>query len=218
MADRKKIHVLYSRIPADFSEDVLTKHLDLLPAKLREKHFRYRRWQDRAASLLSKVLLLRALNDFGEHYRALSAVQYTEFARPFIPGPVDFNISHSGEFILCAVGKDVRIGVDIEQIKDVDFSDFEGLMTAEQWQQIHTADNPTTKFFEFWAIKESIIKADGRGLSVPLNDIVLTKDTGHYENSWYLHRLNIHHQYSSFLATSSEAAELVVEGIDVYSL
>lgn len=218
MADAKRIHVLYSRIPEGFLEDHMRKHLDLLPANLRDKHFRFRRSQDRVANLLSKVLLLRGLHEFGENYRSLSQLHYTEYSRPYIPGPVDFNISHSGEFILCAIAENVRVGIDIEQIKEVDFSDFRSLMTGDQWEQIYSADDPTTAFFHFWAIKESIIKADGRGLSVPLNEIAITGNVAEYENTWYLHKLNIHDQYSAFLATSCPEPNLLVESIDAYSL
>ena len=215
MTERKQIYILYSKISKELPVEVYKKCLIFLPDALRDKHFRYRRWQDRATNLFSKILLIRGLQKFGLDYSSLENLAYTDHGRPHLTGSVDFNISHSGDYVMCAIGHEMKVGVDIEEIKPVDFSDFETLMTQEQWHLIKTAGNPLKTFFKYWAIKESIIKADGRGLNIPLNDIIITNEIAYYETRWYLHELDIHESYSANLASNIENPEINLEYIDL---
>jgi len=218
MAEEKLIHILYAKISQDIPEEVYKRSLIVLPDTLRDKHFRYKRWQDRASNLYSKILLLRGLEKCGYDDVSLVNLHYTEFARPFLPGTVDFNISHSGEYILCAVADGSRVGIDIEEIKPVDFSDFTDLMSRDQWQSIRESSNPLKAFFTFWAIKESIIKADGRGLSIPLNDIIITKNTAFYDTKWHLKELQIDEGYCTSLATDHENPRINLDFVDLARL
>lgn len=215
MSNQRTVHILYTKISDELREDVDKKYLIFLPDSLRTQYFRYRRWQDRAASLYSKILLVKGLQKFGFDYSSLEKLTYNQYGRPSLPGQIDFNISHSGNYILCVVGAEVKLGIDIEEIKPVDFSDFENLMTAEQWNAIKSSRNPLQTFFKFWAIKESIIKADGRGLSVPLNDIMITEHMAYYENRWYLKELNFDENYCANLASNLENLILNIEYVDM---
>lgn len=218
MTGDKRIHVLCAKISEELPGDVYRRSLLFLPDELREKHFKYRRWQDRAANLYSKILLIRGLKKFGFDHRVLENLQYTEHGRPHLRGIVDFNISHSGEYVLCAVAYETTVGIDIEEIKPVDFADFTELMSEDQWRMIHTSPDPLKTFFTFWAIKESIIKADGRGLAIPLNDIIITKGTAFYETHWFLQELKIDEGYCASLASNRQDALLNVELVDLAGL
>ena len=218
MAGQKHIHLLYTKIPEDLPAAIYDKHLILLPDVLKDKYFRYRRWQDRAANLFSKMLLIRGLRHFGFDHRALEDLDYTDHGRPYLKGNVDFNISHSGDYILCGVGEGLRLGVDIEQVKEVEFSEFESLMTPRQWQQIKNAGNPFKEFFRFWAIKESIIKADGRGLYVPLKEIIISDNTAYYQKKWFLKELSIDEHYCACLASNQEDPSITLELIDLNNI
>jgi 4'-phosphopantetheinyl transferase len=107
--------------------------------------------------------------------------------------------------VVCALGHGIRVGVDIEQVKPVDFADFHDLMNEEQWILIKKATDPLKEFFKHWAIKESIIKADGRGLNIPLNDIMISGDIAYYENRWYLNELKIDEGYCAWLSSNQKA-------------
>ena len=218
MAGDKLIHILCAKISEDIPDEVYQRSLLFLPGALRDKHFKYRRWQDRAANLFSKILLVRGLEQLGFDYKALENLEYTEHGRPHLPGGIDFNISHSGDYLLCAVTNEMRVGIDIEQINPVDFSDFTNLMTEEQWRTIRASANPLRAFFTFWAIKESIIKADGRGLSIPLNDIIITNNTAFYEMQWYLQELTIDERYCASLASNYENAQVKLEFVELAGL
>jgi 4'-phosphopantetheinyl transferase len=218
MVEKKQIHILYTKISQDLPEDVYKKCLIFLPDVLRDKHFRYKRWQDRAANLYSKILLVLGLQKFGFDHRSLENLNYTRHGRPYLPGTVDFNISHSGEYIICGIGKELRLGVDIEEIKPVDFLDFKDLMSEKQWTMIKNSSDPLRAFFKYWAVKESIIKADGRGLSIPLNDIIITDEMAYYENRWYLTELELSESYCANLASDQKTPAISIEYIDLTAI
>jgi 4'-phosphopantetheinyl transferase len=215
MEEEKSIHILYTKISDVLLEDDYKNYLIFLPESLRAQHFRYRRWQDRRANLFSKILLIKGLQRFGYDYNILEQLKYDQYGRPNLTGDVDFNISHSGEYVLCGVGKGIQIGVDIEEIKPVDFSDFENLMTGDQWDTIHASADPQKSFFRLWAIKESIIKADGRGLAMPLKEIVITDQVAFYERKWYLKELAIDERYCAHLAYNIKNTLITKEYFDL---
>ena len=197
------IDILFCRIQHEFSFEKYHHYLAQLPLAMQETNRRFIRWQDRHAHLMGKILLLRILENNGFMASYLNSMAYSDYGRPSLPGVLEFNISHSGEYVLCASSRDRTVGVDIEQIKPVDFDHFRDVMTGRQWEEIYEADDPLRKFFTYWTIKESVIKADGKGLSIPLQDIEIRDGfviTGNVY-TWYTHSLDIDLQYCATLAT-----------------
>jgi 4'-phosphopantetheinyl transferase len=94
-------------------------------------------------------------------------------AAPFAEAGVAFNVSHSGEIALYAIGGPGRLGVDIEQVRPLD--DLEALATrnfSTAEQRALLALPPAQRepaFFACWTRKEAFIKALGDGLSYPLD-------------------------------------------------
>lgn len=193
-------------------------YLDQLPISHQEKNSKYVRWQDRHSHLFGKLLLLEGLKNYDYTDDILNNIKYNQNLRPYIDDKIDFNISHSGEFVLCAIGKDLRLGVDIEKITDINFSDFKQVMTKKQWQDINQATNSIRLFFKYWTIKESVIKADSRGLSIPLLDIQINNNEVVYDNqTWYLKKLSLDNQYCAALATNKHSIKVKLNFIDFYN-
>ena len=204
--------VFYTRIQEQMPQWLYDKYLTLLPLNLQEKIVRLRQWKDKLLQLSGKILLLEGLQKFGLSGNCLHDLQYNEYNRPYIPGEIDFNISHSGNYVVCAMGKGIQLGIDIEQIKNIRFEDFENVMTHEQWQYIKNGHNQLQYFFKYWAIKESVIKADSRGLSIPLKNIIIENNTALCDDkTWYLNELNIDNDYCSFLAVNKVCSHTIVE-------
>jgi 4'-phosphopantetheinyl transferase len=89
--------------------------------------------------------------------------------------PIQFNLSHSGSRAAIAVTSGPRCGVDIEKIRR-DVSDQEiaqrFFCTLEiEWLRSLSAPQRIHGFFRLWAVKEAILKAVGKGLSMPLSDV-----------------------------------------------
>ena len=112
----------------------------------------------------------------------------------------------------------MNLGVDIEKVsQDIDFKHFSKIMTPNQWRDIHASNNPKKTFFDYWTMKESIIKADGRGLSIPLLQIQENDGIVCYENKqWYVQHIEIDKDYSICLATDKSDIRIVKYHIDFY--
>ncbi|WP_024834659.1 4'-phosphopantetheinyl transferase family protein [Ruminiclostridium josui] len=102
--------------------------------------------------------------------------------KPYFPiasHSVFYNISHSGDWVVCILS-DKPCGIDVELIKQTKFdiakrffspSEYENLMSQPEHYR-------TKYFFMLWTLKESYIKADGRGLSIPLDSFSFNIDSG----------------------------------------
>ncbi len=214
-----KIHVYYTKFNQQLPGYLLNQYLTQLPNNLQEKNLRYRRWQDQHSHLFGKLLLLNGLKNFGYKDDVLHEIRYNQYSRPFIDGDIDFNISHSGEYVICVLGKGIRLGVDIEEIKEINFDDFKQVMTSGQWQDIMDSPYSMRSFFWYWTIKESVIKADSRGLSIPLLDIHVQGNKVYYDNQiWYLKDLELDIRYSAFLAINRSDVTFETRYIDFYKL
>jgi 4'-phosphopantetheinyl transferase len=101
-------------------------------------------------------------------------IQTTSYGKPFIEGcGLEFNLSHSGDWILFAFTGSGEIGVDIElmrpisDMRDVARQNFAASESA-RWEAT-PEQNRTEAFYRCWTRKESFIKAIGEGLSCPLD-------------------------------------------------
>ncbi len=88
-----------------------------------------------------------------------------EHGKPCAPDcSVNFNLSHSGEYAVLAVGEH-PIGVDVEQCDERHFSVAKRVFTPGE--QAWMAEAPAERFMKLWTMKESVSKALGQGLSLP---------------------------------------------------
>jgi len=89
-----------------------------------------------------------------------------------------FNISHSGDMIVLGFTLEHELGVDVEKIK----TDFDALKLAQNFFsriEIEALEklpkNELSRaFFRCWTRKESFIKAEGSGLSFPLDQFAVS--------------------------------------------
>jgi 4'-phosphopantetheinyl transferase len=151
-------------------EEAFRRLLALLPSAHQQRILRFRRWEDAHAGLFGKLLLRLALRESGSP-ATLDQLRYTDQFKPWLPAGPDFNISHSGNRVVCGLDTRGRVGVDIEVFKPIDFDDFQTQFTPMEWAAIRTASDSNNTFLQFWTAKESLIKADGRGLGIPLLDL-----------------------------------------------
>lgn len=100
--------------------------------------------------------------------------QYTSHGKPFIENRgIEFNLSHSGDWVLFAFTRFREIGVDIERVRpisdmrDVAKQNFAASELA-RWEATPSQDW-VQAFYRCWTRKESFIKAIGQGLSCPLD-------------------------------------------------
>jgi 4'-phosphopantetheinyl transferase len=86
---------------------------------------------------------------------------------------VDFNVSHTAGLIAMAVSTRGALGIDLEdwQIRPASVDTARDFFAPAESADL--ADAPPAqvqeRFFEYWTLKESYIKARGMGLSIPLD-------------------------------------------------
>lgn len=212
------INIFYTKFTQELPVQLYNKYLNYLPNDLQEKNLRYIRWQDRHAHLYGKLLLLEALQYSGYNNYSFDQLKYNKYNRPYLSNDFDFNISHSGVYVFCAFGINIKVGLDVQQIKEVDLNSFKDTMNAGQWSKIKLFSNPMRKFYEYWTIKESVIKAEGKGLSIPLNEINIENGVASFDkNIWHIKALMQNQDYVSYLATEKEDISFRFIGLNFLS-
>jgi 4'-phosphopantetheinyl transferase len=208
------ISILHTHIGKRLSSQEWERRLSEMPGLLQARIGRYRRWEDRQAGLFGKQLLAEGLRRSGYAPAQLEKLVWDASGRPFLGCGIDFNISHSGDYVVCALCGEARVGIDIEQIRPIDLSDFKMQLTPEQWQTVVASENCLEAFFHLWTQKEAVIKADGRGLSIPLDKIISEGGnvflTGRV---WRVREVRVADGYCCHLATSGEISEGDIEKI-----
>lgn len=212
------INIYYACFTEQLPEKVFHKYLCLLPTDQRDQNQRYVRWQDRYLHLYGKLLLIEGLKHFGLSYKELNNLKYNKNDKPFLKkSSINFNISHSGNYAICAICDNIKIGIDIEGVKPINFNNFKRIFTKSEWAKIEHSNDPFLSFFTFWTRKESVIKADGRGLSIPLDNIDVVEDIIVYDSKiWYIKELEIINNYRFSLASNIDNVNIRVIKIDFF--
>ena len=79
------------------------------------------------------------------------------------------------------------------------------------------SENKTTGFYDFWTMKESVLKGDGRGLSIPMGQVIIKDGRARLDGAkWFLTRLDFGPDYSCHLATKVEFPEIEIEKVTFY--
>jgi len=195
------IKIYYSFFDQRFDDEKLLRLLQQLPTEIQKKILKFRNWQDIQRSLLGKLLLKKGLQDFG-YDDDLSNLEYDTYKRPFIKTYPDFNITHSGNYVACVVSESRRVGIDLEEIKPIDLSHFESQFSKIEWQHIMASEDSLSKFFWYWTIKESVIKADGRGFSLPPDSFSIGESQVNIlDKIWHYKMLPIFPGYQAHVAS-----------------
>lgn len=104
-----------------------------------------------------------------------------EYGKPFLhEHDLEFNLSHSGEYALIAVTRGRRIGVDVEQIRAGVEIESLARRNFSRWEVSELMALPPERriiaFHDCWTRKEAYIKAQGLGLSLPLDGFDVSLD------------------------------------------
>lgn len=159
------VHIFYIHQAEKLSDIVFQQFLLQLPIFFQTNIKAYKHWQSAQASLVGKMILKYALQLL-QISPTLHDIKISSKERPYINEEIDFNISHSGDYIICAISLTEKVGIDIEKHR-VLTQDIAGkYFTPAEQQFIAQSNNPQAAFFDLWAIKESAIKCDGRGVEI----------------------------------------------------
>nr|WP_244491575.1 4'-phosphopantetheinyl transferase superfamily protein [Paenibacillus jamilae] len=89
-----------------------------------------------------------------------------------------FNVSHSGKWVVCAID-DHPLGIDIEQLRPIDFEVGRVCFSDTEYDALmhQDAESRLSYFYDLWTLKESFVKAEGQGLTLPLKSFSFELET-----------------------------------------
>jgi 4'-phosphopantetheinyl transferase len=173
--------------PLGESEAIVRAWRELLSddERLRADRFVFRRDRDRW--IVARGALRHLLARYCGGDPATIAFHYASGGKPSIArgtaggaGRVTFNLAHSQDRAILAVARGREIGADLEHAR----ADFDPLPVAQRFfcgaelAAIRAAAPGSRReaFFRHWVAKESVLKANGAGLSLALDSFGVTFD------------------------------------------
>ena len=210
------VKIRYARTDSLLAPGGLDRFMRALSCGQQAAVGRYVRREDRCRALLGRILIRELLKAFGFDARLLGKIRFTAYRRPYLDLPLDFNLAHSGNLVVCAGSLDCRVGIDIEKIKDIDYHPFRPMLTDGEWRRIRNAGDPRAEFFRTWVRKESVAKADGRGLFFPFDQLETNfQIVAAGEAVWHLTDLDHWSGYAACLAGSRPGLEMDIRRYDL---
>jgi 4'-phosphopantetheinyl transferase len=127
-------------------------------------------------------------------------------------GPdLDFSLSHSGSLVVCAIGQQGRLGLDVELLREVCVGDFAEVFGEDVRKRLLRENDSRNAFFREWTQLEAVLKADGRGMNVAPgaveSDGRIAYLSGH---RWFLHEVALDSGYSCHIASIKENPHILV--------
>ncbi|MHB1221460.1 MAG: 4'-phosphopantetheinyl transferase family protein [Gammaproteobacteria bacterium] len=137
---------------------------------------------------------------------------YTEYNKPYLLTPktsLTFNVSHSNNIAVYVISSEASVGIDIEKTQSTYNPDLaKRFFSVEENAALSelTAEEQITEFYRLWSRKEALVKASGKGLTMPLNSFsVVMKDTTSIkfeEKDWYLAPITLQAGYQITVASN----------------
>jgi 4'-phosphopantetheinyl transferase len=155
-------------------DEVIGAFADLLTLHERARAARFRHADDRRRYIIGRGVLRRLLGRRLNRAPGSLAFGASPHGKPTLAeaGEIAFNVSHSGDYVLVAVGRAAAIGVDVEQVRpNLDLMGVGArVFTPAELASISGAPDAlkTSRFFRHWTFKEAVVKAVGLGLSLDL--------------------------------------------------
>ncbi len=169
-------HLWWARPDAFAEAGQLARLRALLTDDERARADRYRLARDRRTSLVTRALVRVTLSRYCGVPPARWRFRTSGHGRPEVASPATplrFNVSHTEGLVVCLVGRGRELGVDAESLRQdrrwLDIAErFFARAEARALREAPAAHR-RLRFLEYWTLKESYVKARGRGLTLPLS-------------------------------------------------
>ena len=199
-----------------FTDAFVSSILKHMPVSVKIRFAEYRKQEDANAYLMSAVLLRFCLSKAGI-VGGLERLNHSKYGRPYLNGTFDFNLSHSGEVVVCIFSSNRRVGIDIERIRAVNVEEYRDVLVSRELLFISQSESELESFFVIWTKKEAVMKADGRGISHAFSILDVSNHQSVFVDSirWNISELILLKDYRCHYAYNGSAAEF--ELIDLHA-
>ena len=192
----------------------VTSDYDLLLKEEQEKSQAYAREEDRIRYVLGKIYLKKLLASYLKTDPYNLEFKYSDQQKPILENypMVNFNISHSGDYIIIGFANKWSVGVDIELMTThVDlYNMIINCMSSTEVSAILNSEMPRNMFYKYWTRKEALLKGIGIGLTDRLKDVncsdglnLVPIEFSGFASSWKVWSFEMEDSYSVSLAHDS---------------
>ncbi len=156
------------KIPKPIEEQTFRFLLQFSPPEKQERILRQRVKQNADVMVVGAALAKHMLFRIFSIPLSKQRIAYGPYGKPYRPDSPNahFNISHSGQYVACAVS-DRPVGVDVQEITPYRPDMAKLVCTPEEILQIETSPDPAAEFTALWTKKEAYGKEMGTGLTEP---------------------------------------------------
>ncbi len=214
---------------ADIRQVSKSKYEELLPDVSRERYERllqYHQEPDRVRGLVGELLILRAVKEELGLEKNQISFDSVERGKPVLHGYPEFhfNVSHSKDLVLCAIGSS-PVGVDVQSLIIKPDRLISKCLTEKEQAAMHNL--PDGKKSEYmttlWCRKESYMKMTGKGLALPMNliefdllsnTVALLYDAGMIQEVCYLTEPQISDEYKASICMRTKEDLVVIRDIN----
>lgn len=152
---------------------------DLLSEEERQRANRFYFAKHKQRFTLARATLRTVLGLYLKRPPKALDFAYNPYGKPSVVNSqgLEFNLSHSGEIALLAVGQQFPVGVDVELFSARPYTGIGKHMFSAQenaaLRHVPSRLKPLS-FFHIWSQKEAFIKACGQGLSYPTQQFTVS--------------------------------------------
>lgn len=177
------VHVYY-QATGSLDDTAIAAAVSPLSDEERAQYRRFHFARDARDYAAAHALLRRTLSRFDDRPPDRWRFDKTAEGKPFLVDPgafrASFSLSHASGMVACAVAADGDVGVDVECVdRDLNTAGiaarfFAPSETAHLMQLDEAARR--ARFFDFWTLKEALVKALGTGMTTALDRLVFDVD------------------------------------------
>ncbi|SFT01882.1 4'-phosphopantetheinyl transferase family protein [Marininema halotolerans] len=167
------IEVSYVKLPLIPIQDLIP-YLSLLTDEEKGVFHRYKVDHKKVEFLLGRLLLKSALSSrLGIHPEEITFCK-NEYGKLFLTKnsqpSVHFNLSHTHGLLACAVTTECEVGIDVEGTHEDHLGVMKTVFVENEIsyiQQQRSDEEKQKAFYRIWTRKEAVMKAIGKGFSLP---------------------------------------------------
>jgi 4'-phosphopantetheinyl transferase len=174
--DLNRIDLWCSFLDDPYEDPLLHRYLSLLSEDERKQHLRFVFPRDRHRYLVTRALVRTVLSLYLNIAPGELRFAANEYGRPEITNDhkeLSFNIAHTDRLVVLGVTLRRALGVDTEcfRSREAPLEVVDRFFAPAEIAALNALpkDDQSRRFFEYWTLKESYIKARTMGLSLPLD-------------------------------------------------
>lgn len=154
------------KVNSPIAENTFKYLLNFVQAEKQERILKQKIKQNADNVLIGEILAKTVIKQTFGIDIAKQEFAYTEYGKPYLLNFPDvyFNISHSGEYVACAVS-DEPVGVDIQKIGEYNSDVAKRVCNEKELKQIEDSLDKASEFTKLWTQKETVLKMYGTGIA-----------------------------------------------------